>query len=181
MNKYILLSIVFMNPAFASGAAGMNYFNQTGNLIIFLILLIFFTRKPIMKAIRDRARGIRNEIEDSQTLLEKAEADFSTINAKLESIASHIEELRGDAKTDALDLKKEMEERGAEEAIRVRQSAEQSIQEQLRRAKRELKEEAVNAAVEIATQAIRQNINDDDQRRLNGEFISTLREGATDV
>jgi F-type H+-transporting ATPase subunit b len=181
MNKYILLSILFSNAAYASGGAGINYFNQTGNLIIFLILLIFFTRKPIMKAIRDRARGIRNEIEDSQTLLETAEADFSTINTKLESIATHIEELRSEAQNDALDLKKEMKVRGEEEAVRIRQSAEQSIQEQLRRAKRELKEEAVNAAVEIATQAIRQNINDDDQRRLNGDFISTLQEGATDV
>ena len=114
----------------------MNYINQSINLLIF-VGLILFARKPIMKMVRDRARRIRNDIEDSQNMLQKAESDFASINEKLSSIESHIEDLRKEA-TDAVKLKEEMKERGAVEAQRIVATAEQSIEEQLRRAKREL-------------------------------------------
>lgn len=181
MPKLILLFLTFTNVAHAAGG-GMNYVNQSINLLIFLGLIIFFARKPIMKMVRDRARGIRNEIEDSQKLLEDSKADFNSINDKLASIETHIEELRVEAASDAVKLKEEMKERGAAESVRILASAEQSIEELLRRAKRELQAEAVDAAVELATQHIKNNISDVDQHRINTEFIDSLKqEGASNV
>lgn len=181
MHKLILLFLASTNVAHAAGG-GMNYVNQTINLLIFLGLIIFFARKPIMKMVRDRARGIRNEIEDSQKLLKDSKADFDSINEKLTSIEAHIEELRVEATSDAIKLKEEMKERGAAESVRILASAEQSIEELLRRAKRELQAEAVDAAVELATQHIKNNISDVDQHRINTEFIDSLKqEGASNV
>lgn len=181
MHKLILLFLSFTSTAHAAGG-GMNYVNQTINLLIFVGLIIFLARKPIMKMVRDRARGIRNDIEDSQKMLHKAEADFSSINDKLASIEAHVEELRNEAASDAVKLKEEMKERGAVESERILASAEQSIEELLRRAKRELQAEAVDAAVELATQHIKNNISDDDQHRINTEFVDSLKqEGASNV
>ncbi|MEC8276572.1 MAG: ATP synthase F0 subunit B [Myxococcota bacterium] len=181
MHKFLLLFVTFTGVANAAGG-GMNYINQSINLLIFIGLIIFFARKPIMKMVRDRARGIRNDIEDSQNMLQKAESDFSSINDKLSSIETHIEALRNEAERDAVKLKEEMKVRGAAEAKRIVATAEQSIEEQLRRAKRELQAEAVEAAVELATQHIKQNLNDADQQRFNAEFVNSLKqEGGSNV
>ena len=181
MHKFLLLFVAFTGAAHAAGG-GMNYVNQSINLLIFVGLLIAFARKPIMKMVRDRARGIRNELEDSQKMLQKAENDFASINEKLSSIEAHIEELRAEAANDAVKLKEEMKQRGAAESARIVAAAEQSIEEQLRRAKRELQAEAVEAAVELATQHIKQSLNDADQQRFNAEFVANLKqEGAANV
>ena len=104
----------------AEGAHGIPWENltfQAINVVLFLGLLFWLARKPIGDWVRNRALGVRNELEAASKLREEAAAQAAEIDAKLASLGRMVEEMKAEAAVEADREAKRIEERGHADEI----------------------------------------------------------------
>jgi F-type H+-transporting ATPase subunit b len=175
MNPLILtVLLLFSNPAWAGGGS---YLSQTFNFILLIVLLFVLTHKPIRLALRNRATDIEDSIQKNQAILEQAQKRFDEISAQLTNFDKRVQEMEAQTESDIAAMKVELRKRAEDDADRVRSSAQLAIREEARRARSALQTEAAEIAVALATQTIKNQINEEDHKRLSNDFVSAVSKG----
>lgn len=147
---------------------------QAVNVILFLGLLTWLARKPIGDWVRNRALGVKNELEAASKLREEAAAQAAEIDAKLQSLGRKVEEMKAEAAIEADKEAKRIEERAHADAARIKETAERTIREESTRARTELRGEAARLAVQLARETLKRSVTADDQERLAREFLAAV-------
>ena len=174
MNRiaFSLTLLFFSTPAFAGGGS---IFGQAINLLLFVVLIVLVTKKPISKVLSSRSQSIEAELKASQAQLIAAQAKLEEVNAELAGMTTKIAEMEAKAKNEIEVMQKDILDNAEKDAKRIQESAKRSIDEELARAKMALQKEAVLAAVELAAETIRKNITDSDNKRLSDDLIAAAR------
>lgn len=131
-------------------------------LIVFLILVVF-TQKliwpPIMKALDERAKKVADSLEAA----DKAKAEVSELNAKVEeqlaSMRNEAATQRADAERRAQEIVDEAKARANEEATRILAAAKAEAQQEAGKVRDSLRAEVSALAVKGAEQILRKEIN----------------------
>jgi F-type H+-transporting ATPase subunit b len=160
------------SPAFA--ADGVPVIAQVINTGLLFALLIFLTRKPIVKSFTRRANNIKDDLEQAQIALKRAEQNNRKLKEDLEKMSNEIKELEVQAQKDAEMLKKDLTEKAKQDIEKIKVAAKQAIQNEVQSAKFELKQEVVKMAVELAERQLRKQIQQDDQSNLHKDFIEQV-------
>ena len=160
------------SPAFA--AEGVPVIAQIINTGLLFALLIFLTRKPIVKSFTRRANNIKDDLEQAQIALKQAEQNNRKLKEDLEKMSNEIKELEVQAQKDAEMLKKELTEKAKQDIEKIKVAAKQAIQNEVQSAKFELKQEVVKIAIELAENQLRKQIQQDDQSNLHKDFIKQV-------
>ena len=171
----ILIPIIILmssSPAFA--AEGVPVIAQIINTGLLFALLIFLTRKPIVKSFTRRANNIKDDLEQAQIALKQAEQNNRKLKEDLEKMSNEIKELEVQAQKDAEMLKKELTEKAKQDIEKIKVAAKQAIQNEVQSAKFELKQEVVKIAIELAENQLRKQIQQDDQSNLHKDFIKQV-------
>jgi F-type H+-transporting ATPase subunit b len=144
------------------------------NFAIFVALMFWLARKPLLDFLANRRRQMVESMEEAARL--KAEAE--RLKREYEQKASALDKMREDlvAEVRAIaEADREAAVANAEQAAqRMRQDAERTARSDLERAREELRAEAARLAEELAREEVRRRLTDQDRRRLLNEFLSRV-------
>ena len=166
------LILISSSPAFA--AEGVPVIAQVVNTALLFALLFFLTKKPIVSSFKNRAKLIKDDLEQAQIALKRAEQQNRDLKIELEKMTGEIKELEQQAQKDAEILKKDLAEKAKLDIEKIKEVTKQSIQNEVQSAKFELKQEVVKRAVELAEHQLKSQIQQEDQSKLHKTFIQQV-------
>lgn len=176
--------------AFASGGAAAGAEHHDGiplkeialhavNLGLLLGLLGYLARGKIGPALAARRQQIAHDIESAARAEAEAQAQLAEVTAKLAGFDAELERMRSEADRAAADEHRMIVAKAREDAETLRRAAERSLREEGERARAALRAEAARIAIDLATTAVVSQINEEDHKRLDREFLSSVGAGQT--
>lgn len=163
-----------------AGGGGLLSFN-TGfaiwvgiSMIVFILLMMKFAVPPIMKALEERERSIKDSLESAEQALAKAEQISKDNEKALRDAEANAQQLRKQAKEEADLIRAERIKKAKEEADQLVEQARASIEQEKKQALVELKEEVAKLAVQSASIIIDAELDEEKNNKLVGKFLSDL-------
>ncbi|TFG93030.1 MAG: hypothetical protein E4H11_08730 [Myxococcales bacterium] len=172
----LLLVLVPVLPAAASeGGGGLgDLVWPVSNLVILIVALVYFGRRPIRDFLSARQDRIRDDLDAAASALAQAEARHSEWQRKLTQLDTEMARIREQARERAEAERKHILADASAAAERIRRDARSAADQELRRAREELRREAAELALELAAETLRARVNDSDRSRLVDDFIETI-------
>lgn len=155
----------------------LNWMPAVTTLVVFLIAFGFLYVKvwpKIIKALDDRERKIREDIESAETAREQAKAALAAYEEELAGAREEAGKIIAKAKVDAKAVAEQLRTRNETELTEMRDRATREIETAKRIALTELHGEAANLAAEIAGKILQRQITPQDQQRLIDESLREL-------
>ena len=149
-------------------------------LIAFLIVLAVLWRyvvPPVSKAMSDRQKMIKEQLEEGRQAserLKQAEADY---RAAMEEARTTAATIRDQARADAAAIREEMLEQAVQERDRVLESGREQLAHEREALIRDLRAELGNLAVELASRILGESLAEEArQRGTVDRFLAQLQE-----
>lgn len=159
------------NEAYVCGEIGWHAFN----LLIFIGVIGYMARGPMLDTFRHRALDIRKGLTDSARQRDEAHQRHQELVARLSAIEQEVETMQTRATEEAAAEEASLVARAEEAATRISEQAERSIQDEARRARQALRKEAVELAVQLAETTLTSKVSSDDQQKLASAFLASLK------
>jgi F-type H+-transporting ATPase subunit b len=152
--------------------------NAIFTLIIFLLVLFVLARfawNPLLKALQNRERYIRESLESARRDREESERRLREYETRIarahEEALAIIEEGRRDAES----VKRRIEEEARKNADALIERARREIGIARDSALKDLYEQSAQLAITMAGSVLRRQISPEDQERLIGDALSELQ------
>ena len=146
------------------------FFWQT---LLFIVLIIFLKKyawRPILTAVEEREKGIKNALESA----EKAKAEMESLNADNERILAEAKQERDNLLKEARETKNsiinEAKEKANFEAERIMSSAKEQIANEKMKAIIGLKNTVASLSIDIAEKVLKSELKDKNSQE---KFIET--------
>ncbi len=144
------------------------------NFVIFAGMLGFLLRKPMREFWGNRSEGLRTRIEQARQRRTQAESEFQRLEARVNQLGQEMAALKERMSQDgALEQKKIIEEADAA-AHRLKNAAKRIGEQEWTKARFRLRGTATRLTVDLAQNQVTQQINEDDQKRLIGDYLNRL-------
>jgi F-type H+-transporting ATPase subunit b len=144
------------------------------NFALLLILLVFFVRKPLVKALRDRKERVETAIAQANRMMAEARAAMDGARAKMDAMDMEMARLRAEI----LGAGKSESERIVAEAKarteRMRADTSTAIEQEIARMAETLRAEIVEKVMAEAEAMVRQKAGPSDQERLAREYLASV-------
>ena len=160
-----------------AGVLDLNWLPAITTLVVFLLAFGFLYVKvwpKIIKALDDRERKIRDDIEAAETAREQAKAALAAYEEELAGAREEAGKIIAKAKVDAKAVAEQLRTRNETDLAEMRDRATREIENAKRTALTELHGEAANLAAEIAGKILQRQITPQDQQRLIDESLREL-------
>ena len=182
--RTLFLFFAITSPAYAAGWDGfddpavqkMLVFHVL-NLVILIGTLTLLLRGKIRDALANRAGAVKRDIDASNKARKDAKHRYEELEARLSSFESELQKMREDAVADANKEKAAILAQAEADAARVKDAAQRSIRDEAARAQASLQREAARLSIELARERLATEVNADDDKRLMGDFLSTVSSG----
>ena len=145
------------------------------NFFLLISLLTFLLRNKIKDALANRAARVRNDIDKSNRLRKEAQQKFEELESRLEAFEVELAKMKENAETEAQSEQQAILARAEEDAARIAESAQRSIRDETERARQALRREVAELSVDLAREKLSSSVTSDDQNRLAGDFIDTVK------
>lgn len=184
--KKLLLAGLALSAAMAASAAlaaGSGYSDaqksdllyRVMNFAVFFGVLFYLLKKPLAGFFRQRREGIARSLSYLETQSKNLEEQNAILAKEIASVAAERESV--------LAQYKNMGQKEADRLIGEAKAASEAIVRktqiamdlEMKAARQALLTEIVRISTEAAENMLRNNINDDDQKRLNNEFMDQVR------
>lgn len=146
------------------------------NLILFVALIAYLTRKLVKTGLKKRAAAIRTEIDEAVALRDSVRAEHEEIVARLKNFEGEIARLIASADEEAQAEEQRLIARAEGSAQRMLENTEVNIREEVLRARKTLRDDSVNLAVELAEQLLQSKVGTKQQKSLATELLNSLNE-----
>jgi F-type H+-transporting ATPase subunit b len=147
---------------------------QIANLVLFLALLVYFLKKPLVTYFTERRLGIEQALKSAEEKRLRTEALAAEIAARMGRIEIELAELRQHAEREADAEQASLTAQTEADAVRIVARASAEIDSRVRSARQELTSYAGDLAVEIAEEILKKNLTPEDQRRFLREGVVAL-------
>lgn len=151
---------------------------QAFNLVVIVVLLVYFGRKPISDYFASRRQGIQAQISQAADLLSQAEHRNSELQRRLVDLSAELESIRESAGRRAEEEAMRILAEARATADRIRRDAQTAVDQEVRRAQAKLRDEAADLALELAARKLEAGVSDSDRDRLVDEFITRVQPGS---
>lgn len=149
------------------------------NLTLFLWLLGRFAGRPIGGALDARRAAIAEQLELAKKRVEEAEALRQEVQQRLDQVEMEVTELRQRADREGRAEAEEIERQAAREEQRFLKRVDDEITRRETEARENLARETASLTAQLTKELLRQELTDDDRRRILDRNLSVLR-AATD-
>ena len=171
--------ILFTSVAMAAGAEAPPDMNAIAyhaiNFFLLISLLTFLLRNKIKAALANRATRVRDDIDKSNRLRKEAQQKFEELESRLEAFEVELTKMKENAEAEAQSEQQAILARAEEDAARIADSAQRSIRDETERARQALRREVAELSVDLAREKLSSSVTSDDQNRLAGDFIDTVK------
>ncbi len=148
---------------------------QAFNLVVIVVLLVYFGRKPIGDYFAARRQGIQTQLSQAADLLAEAEHRNSELQRRLVDLSAELESIRESAGRRAEEEAMRILAEARATADRIRRDAQAAVDQEIRRAQAKLRDEAADLALELAARKLETGVGDADRDRLVDEFITRVQ------
>jgi F-type H+-transporting ATPase subunit b len=147
------------------------------NFVIFLVLMWQFAFKPVAAMLADRKSRIEQGLRDAEQARKDRESAEQERLAALTEARREANDILARAQKVAQETRDADIAATREELDRMRKSASDEIAAEKGRALAELRSEVADLALQAAGRVVRENMNDQRQRRLVEEFLADPNPG----
>lgn len=150
-----------------------NFIWSAVNIIILFILLKIFLFKPINKIMNERTRSIQDDIDSAEKSRREAEELKKQYADDLSNAKEEAQKIIMKAHDDAEAEKAAILKKSQEEASQIISDAGKTIENERRRILQQAQSQIADLAIEAASKIIGENVDDEKNRRLVDEFLSS--------
>lgn len=143
---------------------------QIINFVCFIVVLVYFVRKPLLDSIAKRHTDIKAAVEEARAQRVAAEKKLKELESKINALEAETATILSRATTDAEQMKNKIIEDAKKNAARMIADAESTAAGAVQDQKNEIKAEVVDKAIALAEKMIREKLSTDDQKRIVTEF-----------
>lgn len=140
------------------------FFWQTLLFVLLLLLLKKYAWKPMLNAVNDREKGIKNALDSA----EKAKLEMQNLQADNQKLLKEARAERESMLKEAREIKNKMiedaKDQAKEEAGKLVAQAQASIETEKKAAIAELKSQVANLSIEIAEKVVREELSNKDKQ-----------------
>ena len=144
------------------------------NLLLFVGLMFYFLRRPIVGAFRGRQESIRSELMHAEEERAAAEGRLQEVEARLARLDTEIEAIRAHARKEAAEERARVERATEAEIKKIREQARREIKSAAKAARAELRTFTAEQSVKLAEELIRRDIRPEDDAHLAREYVEEL-------
>lgn len=144
------------------------------NLFLFILLLIYFLRRPLSEAFRARREGIRRDLMRAQEEKNAALAKLEEVEARLSRLDAEVESIRTQSAREAEEERERIRQATEAEIQKLREQGRREIESAGKAARQELRAFAAEQSVRLAEEIIRQDMRPEDDTRLINMEIEEL-------
>lgn len=152
-------------------AMGWHLFNVT----LLFGLILYVARAPLMDEVRGRAVEIRKRLTEAARTRDEARQRHDELATRLARFDDELKAMKDSAADAAAQDKARLIEHARAEAERLAETAKRTIRDEVVRAQVTLRGEAVGLAVKLAGKTLASEVGSDDQKRLAGQFLDSVR------
>lgn len=149
---------------------------QIVNFLLVVGLFVYLLRRPAPQFFESRAREIQSLLEKALKEKEEALARLKEVEDKMARLGDEVASIEQASKESAEADKRRVLEEAEAARVRIREEARAEMERRVLEAKRELRAFAADMAVKMARELLVQNLTDEDERRLQVEFLGLLEE-----
>ena len=147
------------------------------NFVLFISLLVYFTKRPISEALKERSIGIKQAIESADKAYQGAKESHANYQSKNEGLEEEISTLKEDSKQAGMKERDTRIKAAKDYAERMRGDAQKVIDQELDKAHVRLKNVVAQKALNLAEEWIRSGLSDEDRQVLAEDAILALESG----
>lgn len=144
------------------------------NLLLFVGLMFYFLRRPIIDAFRGRQESIRHELMRAEEERASAEARLQEVESRLARLDAEVEAIRANAQKDAAAERARVESATEAEIRKIHEQARREIESAAKAARAELRTFTAEQSVRLAEEMIRRDIRPEDDAHLAREYVEDL-------
>lgn len=170
-----LAFIFWVDEAGGGGFLANTLLSRWFNLLLFVGLMFFLLRKPVANFFQTRRDVIRRDLIRTQEELAAAHAKLEQVEVKLAQLSSEVETVRRDAEEESRLERERLATATESEIKKMREQSQRDIENAAKQARHALRLYAAEQSVELAEQVVRRNIQPEDDRRLVGEYVTSLK------
>ena len=155
--------------------------NAIWTLVIFFLLLVVlakFAWKPLLTALQDREKFIRESLDSAKRDREAAEARLKEYEQRLAKAREEAGAVIDEARRDAENVKRRLEDEARRSAEDIANRATREIGVARDTALKELYEKSAAMAMEMAGQVLQRQLTPEDHQRLVRDALSKLPGGS---
>ncbi len=148
-------------------------------IITFVVVLVVLKAKvwgPLLQALDDRERSIREALESADRAREEAQAQQAEHAKRMAEAETQARQIISEAREAAERVAQQVATDAREEAERTAQRAREAIESDKRAALAELRREVADMAVGAAGVILNAELNAERNRKLADDFIASLPE-----
>jgi len=144
------------------------------NFLVLVVALFLLLKKPASQALNSRISEIKNELETLESEKSAAEKKLAEYNKKFSDLENEAKQLVDDYIKQGESAKQRIIDEAKRTAEKMQAQAKKNIEQEFSLANKELKEEIMDKAIALAENIIKNNITNEDQDRLIGEFTEKV-------
>ena len=144
------------------------------NLLLFVGLMFYFLRRPIIGAFHGRQESIRSELIHAEEERAAAEARLAEVEGRLARLDTEVEAIRANAQKEAAEERARVERATEAEIRKIREQARREIESASKAARAELRTFTAEQSVKLAEEMIRRDIRPEDDAHLAREYVEEL-------
>lgn len=159
------------------GWGGLDLLGRILNAALLFGLLAYVLRGPLSSYLRVRGEEIRRRLADAQRARAEAQNKLAEIEERMKRLDDELAEIRARAEREARQDSERILAEAEREGERIVAMARREIEGLMREARSELRAYTAELSVSLAEQAIKREINRDDQRRIVARFLENITDG----
>jgi F-type H+-transporting ATPase subunit b len=149
---------------------------KIANMLLFVGVLVWLAKGPVRTAFAERSAAITRAAEEARERRTKADQMASDIQARLAAIEAEVRAIHERAEVEGERQKRELMAAAEAESQKILNTARTEVDNRLKHARTELTEYAGQLAAERAEQILREQINEQDQKKLFQESLRQVGE-----
>ena len=136
------------------------------NLIIFVLALMYFVKRKITEAFRERGETIRRELVEARQERDEALAKLAAVEARLKTLDGEVAALHEQSELQAEAERERIANETQREMAGLREQAQREIESAGKTARHRLRRFAARQSVIYAEELLRRDLRADDDARL---------------
>jgi F0F1-type ATP synthase membrane subunit b/b' len=144
------------------------------NLLVFILVAIFFLRRRLSDGLKGRRDRIREELRRAEQERDRALAKLQEIETRLAGFDTEVAAIRKQAEAEALAERERLSQETARELAKLRESSQREIESAGKIARQQLREFAARQSLKLAEEAIKREIRAEDDARLISSSVEQL-------
>lgn len=136
------------------------------NLFLFVVVMVYFLKRPLSDGFRSRREGIRRELLMAREERDQALAKLAEVQARLERLDSEVASIKEHALSEAQAERERISRDTEQEILKLQEQSQREILSAGKVAKHELRRFAAQQSVRLAEEIVRREIRSEDDARL---------------